>query len=165
MPVSGSVWGCPSVPTLLLIPLLWHRPERCQSISRLHPAARNGQHLFHWGICYPGMLLLCLDKFSRSRLNGFTDQLHCTAEQSQDQRAGTGTHPLLCLKKPCGSSQRRWGVTANCCPFAPNEHLPLRRQTQKTLNYYLENKYIEITVLASEAASGRIKALAAFLLS
>lgn len=46
-----------------------------------------------------------------------------------------------------------------------NEHLPLRRQTQKTLNYYLENKYIEITVLASEAASGRIKALAAFLLS
>lgn len=116
------------------------------------------------------MPLLCLDKLTSSRLNGFTDQLLCTAEQIRDHRAGIGL-PLPCVwwsPTEALSCTGEWQQTA--VPHSPlhpmyNEHLlPLWHQTQKTLNYHLvlEKKYIGIIVLAGEAASGRIKALAAF---
>lgn len=86
--------------------------------------------------------------------------------QSRDHTARIGA-PLPCVwwsPAEALSCTGEWQQTG--APHSPlhtmyNEHhLPLWRQTQKTLNYYLvlEKKYIEIIVLASKAASGRIKA-------
>lgn len=111
------------------------------------------------------MSLLCLDKFSSGRANGFTE------EQRPHSRDWGSPCPVSdeALQKPSaalGSDSkllRTQPITHNV-QWTPS---PLGHQTQKTLNYYLvlEEKYIESIVLASKAASVKIKALAAFLLS
>lgn len=115
------------------------------------------------------MPLVCLDKSSSSRLNGFADHLHCSAEQDPQSR-DWGPLPCVC-RMSLFCRVKPWGRTANCCPNTAHH-------AQCTMNTFLcgakhkrpsiviwfwIKKYIEIIVLVSEAAPGRAKALAAFL--